>query len=184
MTFCLILPYPFHNKPGCNLLLLFAANFRGSIPFLCAIRQYHLPFFIPIFPLYTASYICHRPSLSFHSCFLLPVSLQNGYIVIIAELDHPAKRKGLRITLRLPGQGESKSYLRYFFYNLTLPHSFRLQNSTTKTLDIWKDVHPSIVTMPMEWAYKMPYGFPPAKRHYFFRATPSLKASPTLSVTL
>ena len=33
-----------------------------------------------------------------------------------------------------------------------------------ETLDIWKDVHPSIVTMPMEWDYKMPYGIVYAKK--------------------
>ena len=30
------------------------------------------------------------------------------------------KEKGLQITFRFPSQGESKSYLCYFFYNLTL----------------------------------------------------------------
>lgn len=32
-----------------------------------------------------------------------------------------------------------------------------------ETLDIWKDVHPSIVTIPMTWDYKMPYGIIYAK---------------------
>lgn len=27
-----------------------------------------------------------------------------------------------------------------------------------ETLDIWKDVHPSLVTIPVEWEYTMPYG--------------------------
>lgn len=27
-----------------------------------------------------------------------------------------------------------------------------------KTLDIWREVHPSLVTIPMEWDYTMPYG--------------------------
>ena len=27
-----------------------------------------------------------------------------------------------------------------------------------ETLDIWKDVHPGFVTLPMEWAYQIPYG--------------------------
>ena len=33
-----------------------------------------------------------------------------------------------------------------------------------ETLDIWKDIHPSIVTIPMEWEYKIPYGIVYAKQ--------------------
>ncbi len=33
-----------------------------------------------------------------------------------------------------------------------------------ETLDIWKDVHPSIVTIPMEWEYKTYYGIVYAKQ--------------------
>jgi len=33
-----------------------------------------------------------------------------------------------------------------------------------ETLDIWKDVHPSIVTIPMEWGYTIPYGIVYAKQ--------------------
>lgn len=33
------------------------------------------------------------------------------------------------------------------------------QNSyLMETLDIWKDIHPALITLPMEWGYKMPYG--------------------------
>ena len=32
-----------------------------------------------------------------------------------------------------------------------------------ETLDIWKDVHPSLVTIPVEWEYTMPYGIVYAK---------------------
>ncbi len=32
-----------------------------------------------------------------------------------------------------------------------------------ETLDIWTDVHPSLVTLPMEWEYEMPYGIVYAK---------------------
>ena len=35
----------------------------------------------------------------------------------------------------------------------------------TKTLHIWKDVHPSIVTIPMEGNYKIPYGIVYVKNH-------------------
>ena len=31
------------------------------------------------------------------------------------------------------------------------------------TLDCWKDVHPTLVTIPMDWAYPLPYGLMYAK---------------------
>lgn len=36
-------------------------------------------------------------------------------------------------------------------------------NCLMETLDIWSDVHPSLVTLPMEWEYKIPYGIVYAK---------------------
>jgi len=36
-------------------------------------------------------------------------------------------------------------------------------NCLMETLDIWTDIHPSLVTLPMEWEYKMPYGIVYAK---------------------
>ncbi len=36
-------------------------------------------------------------------------------------------------------------------------------NCLMETLDIWADIHPSLVTLPMEWDYKMPYGIVYAK---------------------
>lgn len=36
-------------------------------------------------------------------------------------------------------------------------------NCLMETLDIWTDVHPSLVTLPMEWEYKIPYGIVYAK---------------------
>lgn len=32
-----------------------------------------------------------------------------------------------------------------------------------ETLDIWQEIHPSIITLPMEWDYQMPYGIIYAK---------------------
>jgi len=37
-------------------------------------------------------------------------------------------------------------------------------NYLMETLDIWKDIHPSLITLPMEWNYKMPYGVVYAKK--------------------
>ena len=36
-------------------------------------------------------------------------------------------------------------------------------NCLMETLDIWKDVHPSLIILPMEWDYSMPYGVVYAK---------------------
>lgn len=37
-------------------------------------------------------------------------------------------------------------------------------NYLMETLDIWKDIHPSLITLPMEWEYEMPYGVIYAKK--------------------
>lgn len=44
-------------------------------------------------------------------------------------------------------------------------------NYLMETLDIWKDIHPSLITLPMEWEYKMPYGVVYAKK-----STPSVQS--------
>ena len=36
-------------------------------------------------------------------------------------------------------------------------------NYLMETLDIWTDIHPSLVTLPMEWQYEIPYGIVYAK---------------------
>lgn len=36
-------------------------------------------------------------------------------------------------------------------------------NCLMETLDVWTDVHPSLVTLPMAWDYQMPYGIVYAK---------------------
>ncbi len=38
-------------------------------------------------------------------------------------------------------------------------------NCLMETLDIWTDVHPALVTLPMGWEYKMPYGIIYARSH-------------------
>ena len=50
------------------------------------------------------------------------------------------------------------------FYDTTIFNECEKMGCIMETLDIWKDVHPSIATIPMEWEYKMPYGIIYAKR--------------------
>ena len=44
------------------------------------------------------------------------------------------------------------------FYDTGVFNECEQLGCVMETLDIWKDVHPSIVTIPMEWDYEMPYG--------------------------
>lgn len=50
------------------------------------------------------------------------------------------------------------------FYDTNIFNECEQTGCIMETLDIWKDVHPSIVTMPMEWDYKMPYEIVYAKK--------------------
>lgn len=48
-------------------------------------------------------------------------------------------------------------------YDTTIFNECDQANCLMETLDIWMDVHPSLVTLPMEWEYEMPYGIVYAK---------------------
>ena len=50
------------------------------------------------------------------------------------------------------------------FYDTDIFNECEQAGCIMETLDIWKDVHPSIVTIPMEWEYKIPYGIVYAKK--------------------
>ena len=49
------------------------------------------------------------------------------------------------------------------FYDTSIFNECEQNGCLMETLDIWRDVHPSIVTIPMEWDYTMPYGIIYAK---------------------
>lgn len=50
------------------------------------------------------------------------------------------------------------------FYDTSVFNTCEQTGCLMETLDIWKDVHPSLVTIPMEWEYTMPYGMVYAKK--------------------
>ncbi len=50
------------------------------------------------------------------------------------------------------------------FYDINVFNDCVQMGCVMETLEIWKDVHPSIVTIPMAWDYKMPYGIVYAKK--------------------
>lgn len=49
------------------------------------------------------------------------------------------------------------------FYDTTAFNECERRNCLMETLDLWADVHPSLVTLPMEWDYEIPYGIVYAK---------------------
>ena len=44
------------------------------------------------------------------------------------------------------------------FYDTNIFNECEQTGCLMETLDIWREVHPSLVTIPMEWDYTMPYG--------------------------
>ena len=44
------------------------------------------------------------------------------------------------------------------FYDTSIFNECEQMNYLMETLDIWTDIHPSLVTLPMDWEYEMPYG--------------------------
>ncbi|MCM1320523.1 MAG: LysR family transcriptional regulator [Bacteroides sp.] len=49
-------------------------------------------------------------------------------------------------------------------YDTSVFNECERMNCLMETLDIWKDIHPSLITLPMRWNYKMPYGVVYAKK--------------------
>ncbi len=50
------------------------------------------------------------------------------------------------------------------FYDTAAFNECERMNWLMETLDIWADVHPSLVTLAMEWDYEIPYGIVYAKK--------------------
>ena len=50
------------------------------------------------------------------------------------------------------------------FYDTSIFNECEQMNYLMETLDIWTDIHPSLVTLPMEWTYEIPYGIVYAKK--------------------
>ncbi|MCC8023886.1 MAG: LysR family transcriptional regulator [Clostridium sp.] len=48
---------------------------------------------------------------------------------------------------------DTKPYYDAYVFNVC-----EQMNSVLLTLDAWKDIHPSLVTIPVDWNYKVPYG--------------------------
>lgn len=51
-----------------------------------------------------------------------------------------------------------------YFYDTSVFNECEQMNYLMETLDIWADIHPSLVTLPMEWDYEIPYGIVYAKK--------------------
>lgn len=44
------------------------------------------------------------------------------------------------------------------YYDTSIFNECERMNYLMESLDIWEDIHPSLITLPMEWEYEMPYG--------------------------
>lgn len=44
------------------------------------------------------------------------------------------------------------------YYDISVFNECERMNYLPETLDIWADVHPSFVTLPMQWDYEIKYG--------------------------
>ena len=44
------------------------------------------------------------------------------------------------------------------FYDIEVFNRCEQQGNVLLNLECWKDVHPSLVTLPVEWEYSIPYG--------------------------
>lgn len=69
-------------------------------------------------------------------------------------------------------------------YDTSIFNRCEQMNYLMGTLDIWADIHPALVTLPMDWTYEIPYGIicKPTDRTPCERSADSKKAS-TKSVT-
>lgn len=50
------------------------------------------------------------------------------------------------------------------FYDTSIFNKCEQMNYLMETLDIWTDIHPSLVTLPIEWEYKVSYGIVYSKK--------------------
>lgn len=54
----------------------------------------------------------------------------------------------------------------HYFYDLETFNTAEVTGSLLLTLDAWAEIHPSLVTLPVDWDYTVPYGL-------LFSKTPS-----------
>ena len=50
------------------------------------------------------------------------------------------------------------------FYDPSIFNECEQMNYLMETLDIWTDIHPSLITRTMDWKYEIPYGIVYAKK--------------------
>lgn len=50
------------------------------------------------------------------------------------------------------------------FYDTSVFNECERMNCLMETLDIWSDIHPALLTLPVEWKYKVTYGIVYAKK--------------------
>ena len=46
----------------------------------------------------------------------------------------------------------------HYFYDLETFNTCEVTGSLLLTLDAWADIHPSLLTLPVDWDFSVPYG--------------------------
>ena len=46
----------------------------------------------------------------------------------------------------------------HYFYDLETFNTCEITGSLLLTLDAWADIHPALITLPVDWEFTVPYG--------------------------
>jgi DNA-binding transcriptional LysR family regulator len=129
------------------------------------------------FDVMVGAYESANGSDSFHA-----LKLGEYRFCVVVSREHPLARKGMlsvtdlygeRLVMIQPGSSplidEIRGYVGTEHPDIQMknaPHQYTIEmfnlceesGAFLLTLDGWKDVHPSLVTLPVDWEYTMPYG--------------------------
>ena len=102
---------------------------------------------------------------------LTPSDLRGETVLMVAAGDsasNDAARRTLEEDLHIRIEDTAH------FYDISVFNRCAETGSVLLTLSCWKDVHPALVTIPVDWAYAVPYGLlyaqhPPAHIERFVR---------------
>lgn len=114
--------------------------------------------------------ICNFHKLGdYHFCIAIP----KKHYLSKREIIHLSDLKGQTVMIMKEGESKSNTLLRNdiekfalssqiidapYFYDLETFNKAEENGTLLITLDCWKDLHPSLVTLPLDTKYKIPYG--------------------------
>ena len=117
-------------------------------------------------------------------CNMLPLgrydimcAVPRGHRLAQKELLAPSDLSGETLLMVAPGDSGTNDAVRHalealnvhiedtaHFYDISVFNRCAETGSVLLTLSCWKDVHPALVTIPVDWAYAVPYGLLYAQR--------------------